>query len=170
MKYCHGKWYYEATHYPGGSNYHLIGFLMNLGGIYFYPRTNPATPCYFMDKNFSHNNAETEDIPFSANDEHTVGVGIDVDDHKFYVFYNNNFAYYDFVKPGIMRNLTPCIWGAVTPLTDDYVSVNFGNKPFKYSISGFTQWSKMPSLITCKQTRIHSLGCIIIPILIIVKF
>ena len=31
LKSCHGRWYYEAAHIESDSNYHLIGFSMNLG-------------------------------------------------------------------------------------------------------------------------------------------
>ena len=88
-----------------------------------------------MDKKISRTNSDKESIPFSiVDDEHTVGVGIDVDEHKFYVFYNNSFAYYDLIKSEILTDLTPCMWGAVTSSANDYVSVNFGDAQFKYNI------------------------------------
>ena len=31
---CHGKWYFEGTHYSGNL-YHLFGFEMNYGYIHF---------------------------------------------------------------------------------------------------------------------------------------
>ena len=44
---CKGKWYYEATHYSGGSNYHLIGFYMGAMFVSFYPQSNPNKPAFF---------------------------------------------------------------------------------------------------------------------------
>ena len=153
LRKCHGKWYYEATHKAGGSNYHLIGFEMNIGDIYFYPYANIASPNFFMSSSISHTGSKFTKLPFSVDDRHTVGVGIDVDEHRFYVFYNNNYAYYDFIKTGKCNEMKARVWGSVDPSTDDYVSVNFGDKPFSYNISGFTPWSKNLERITCYQRR-----------------
>ena len=153
VKSCRGKWYYEGTHYAGGSNLHLFGFDTNLGYINFYPDKHINAPQFYMAQSFSHIGSSYSSIPFPVEDEHTVGVGIDVDEHRFYVFYNNNYAYYDFIMPGKCRNLNVRVVGAYTSDTNDNVSINFGDKPFKYKISGFTPWSKMPERITCYYRR-----------------
>ena len=36
---------------------------------------------------------------------------------------------------------------------NDYVSVNFGEKQFKYNTSGFASWSNMPKQISCKYQK-----------------
>ena len=47
VKHCHGKWYYEATHYSG-HNFNCIGFYMNEERIFLYP--NNSTTAYFQDR------------------------------------------------------------------------------------------------------------------------
>ena len=146
---CHGKWYFEATHYSGGSNWHLFGFEMNFGDIYFYPVGDRSNPAFYMPESLSQNNNTRTPLPFSVEDEHTIGVGIDIDEHRFYVFYKNNFAFYDFKMTSKCKRINARVWGANINLTDDNVSVNFGDEPFKYNISGFTPWSKTQARITC---------------------
>lgn len=128
VKSCHGKWYYEATHYSGGKNYHLFGFDLSFGRINFYPQGTPLNPYFYMHQVLSKSNTTNTRMPFSVDDEHTVGVGIDVDAQRFYVFYKNNYAYYDFLMPRKCTNLYVAIWGADLPYTDDNVSINFGAK------------------------------------------
>ena len=153
IKSCRGKWYYEATHYSGGSNYHLVGYSMDIGGIYFYPRASISQPKFYMSIPLSHTGTDATNIPFSVASEHTIGLGIDVDKHLFYVFYNNNYAYYDYIKTGECQDLRAVIWGANSELADDNVSVNFGDRPFLYDIPGFTPWAKMPKRLTCNCKR-----------------
>ena len=154
IKNCNGRWYYEATHYAGGTNYHLIGFSINQSYITFYPLGNPSLPNFYMHQSLSQTSNEFSRIPFSVEDEHTVGVGIDVDEHRFYVFYNNHFSYYDFVMTNKCQNLNTRIFGAYTSITNDEVSINFGDEPFKYNISGFTPWSKSPKRFSCQYKKI----------------
>ena len=143
LKACHGKWYYEATHYAGGSQLHLFGFKMNIGYISFYPYTNPSSPSFFISSSISNNGNNFASVPFSVSDEHTVGVGIDADEHKFYVFYKDNQFSYSYKSTGICQNLNIHVWGAKDQRANDYASVNFGVKPFSYNIAGFTAWSKI---------------------------
>ena len=148
---CKGKWYYEATHYSGGSNYHLIGFYMGAMFVSFYPQSNPNKPNFFDKNGFSR-------IPFPVSDEHTVGIGVDADAKIFYIFYNNSYAYHDFKSNVSCTLINPQIWGADIDITDDNVSANLGDTPFKYNIPGFTAWSKTPERPTfkCKNRNIRT--------------
>ena len=87
-----------------------------------------------MSASLSHMNYPFSDITFSIEDNHTFVIGIDVDEQRFYVYYNNNFAYYDYISTGRCQDLAAVVWGGNDPTTNDDVSVNFGDEPFKYKI------------------------------------
>ena len=61
-------------------------------------------------------------IPFPVADEHTVGVGIDFDNHIFYTYYNNCYASFDFGGKSECETLRAQVWGANDDRADDYVS------------------------------------------------
>ena len=67
------------------------------------------------------------------------------------------------------RDLNVYVWGANTPSANDDVSINYGDKPFKYNISGFTPWSKKQKQFTCYYKRKQVCGTVFILNLMVVE-
>ena len=65
----------------------------------FYPAGDRSKPIFYTTTSNIYNNNISSTIPFSVEDEHTVGIGIDVDERRFFVFYKNNYAYYEYIMP-----------------------------------------------------------------------
>ena len=151
VKNCKGKWYFEFKHFAGGTNYNCIGFALGIEHILFYP-WNTTIPYFAMSQKLNKGTTNTP-MPFKLEKEYTVGLGIDVAEHKFYVFYNNYFDYYDFNAIDDCNELNVKVWGSVSDQSDDYISLNFGDTPFKYDITAFTPWSKVIKKVTCNNIR-----------------
>ena len=85
-----GKYYYEFTH-KSGNNYHLVGFSTNEGSyIAFY--TDGLKGTVYFDRiisSSSHSPYTSLDLGTISND-HTIGVGIDVDNNYFIVKHKSN--------------------------------------------------------------------------------
>ena len=140
-----GRWYYEFTHYSGNQR-HLAGFQYDSGSVEFYPwGTLSNTHFYFAGSEINPN----AKIPFALQSVHTIGVGIDTHKNIFYVFYENNFAYYNFSVSKPIKSLNVILMGASIDKANDEISVNFGAFPFKYNISGFTPWEFYKNEKTC---------------------
>ena len=147
---CYGKWYFEGTHKPGGTGFHLFGFgYTNFQGVYFYPQGSKIPRVRFT-KQFSPYDGDGDLIPmsFEVGDDHTVGLGIDYDNEMFTVYYNDNYYVHHFKKPEKCGRIFVIIRGASIEMSDD-VSVNFGSSPFKYNITSFTPWQENIGKIYC---------------------
>ena len=144
-----GRWYFEGTHYQSPTQLHLFGFnARNNRGLYFYFFDVPRVYDMYTleDGTFS---ARTPSLPFSIEEEHTIGVGIDTFVGQFFVFYENSYYTYSFDPEDFRHNLRVRIWGAWDDRTDTKISVNLGDLPFKYNMSTFTPWSKNQYFLSC---------------------
>ena len=155
-----GKWYFECTHYDGGSNLHLFGFKLDDNLIQFYPesRVNEVNIYTFIA-------ASRQDrtlLPFLIDGQNTIGIGIDLERRRFYVFYNNNYFSIEYINVKF-RRLDVVVRGSVYESTNDYISINLGDSPFTYNITGFTPFNEIYRKFTCpiKHNTINSL-CFII--------
>ena len=165
-----GKWYFEATHYESPTQYHLFGFAAPNGrGLFFY--YFPNKPVIYDQYRLSNGSwvAISPSLPFSIENEHTIGIGIDTFVGQFYVFYDKYYSTYSFNPNDFRQNLRVRIWGAWDSKVNTKVSVNFGSySHFKYNISTFIPWSKNPHYLSCHSIH-FSFKAIIVSIFMFVN-
>ena len=149
-----GKWYFEATHYSG-TNYHLFGFKGSSGALYFYPlaysgytNQNQYPNVYFVGDTVV-DEKYFEVLNISTGTEHTIGIGIDIEKRKFYVFYKNQFRVVDIINSAKIKDYSAIVYGANDETTNEVVSVNFGDYPFEHSLPGFIPWAHNQPKVSC---------------------
>ena len=125
-----GRWYYESTHISG-NQWHLIWFVTNTGGIYFYPIGEISSPRIFIEGSFV-NSSVFGYVPFSITPVHTIGVGIDIEKHRFHVFYNHNFFSIVFHSQKSFEGFNARVWGAGSDDANETINVNFGDFSLQY--------------------------------------
>ena len=136
------SWYYEATCYSG-NGFAIFGFKTDDGNVDFYPFGGKN--CVLLQdglKTVISDVQQTIDTPFHVTIPYTVGVSIDTINNRFTVFYNNTFFTAEFNQSAKIKNLNAYIWGANVFQTNEEVSVNFGEYPFKYTVSDLISWQK----------------------------
>ena len=145
------SWYYEATCYSG-NEYALFGFITDDGNIDFYPFG--GSNCVLLQNGLKTEYSNTQQIiytPYKVTIPYTIGVGIDTIHNTFTVFYNDAFFTVEFNQSAKIMNINAYIWGANYYMTDEEVSVNFGEYPFKYSVSDLIPWKKHKIIQTCSS-------------------
>ena len=166
-----GSWYFECSHF-NGSNTHLCGFSNSCGIVIFYPERSIDQPQVYVEGCLSSNGSIIRTVlPFSIDDKHTVGVGIDIDNHSLTVFYNENFFTYSYQKVSKSYSYDILVGGGNIPRTEDYMSVNLGALPFTYHIGGFKSWESGKESF-CTQAKIknnHNFQIITLLIILINK-
>lgn len=144
--------YYEFTHY-NGSNLHLIGFAIGNKALYLYPQGDFR---YFYWKGFVtlDNKKEIENlIPIKE----TVGIGYSTLAKTFYAVFRNNISKLYFDEADENDEVIPHFLEGNVNNSQDYISINFGQKPFLYSIPGFRSYCyiathlKVHSKCICKS-------------------
>ena len=108
-------------------------------------------------------------MPFTIEDNHTVGVGIDFENEMFFVFNNNNYYEHKFKRPNKCERIYATIRGADSDSCNEYVSVNFGNTPFKYNITAFTPWEENIIKISCYISYNNQINTIPLIFILIIK-
>ena len=135
-------WYYEGTCYSG-NGYGLFGFTTNIGRVAFYPYNDIKKPLIVLQGDIRTNTIQEQQtitVPFPIEFPYTVGIGINPKDFTFTVFYKDHFYTVDINKEKDITSISPYIWGSISELTDETVSINFGYFPFTYSVYGLNPW------------------------------
>ena len=144
-----GRYYYEITHISG-DNWHSTGFITNNNNQITVFKKSAAI--YYDPILSSNNYVSYEDLKISdAGTKYTFGIGIDIDAKQFLFRSNKDFRI-------IEMNFTQKIkyWQAYfqesTPgslIVKDNISINFGEKEFKYKVPlSFTPMNRV-NRISC---------------------
>ena len=148
-----GRWYFEATLHHGSGGF-LVGFNTNIGYLDFYPYFNNSSPTLYFENFFSTTSSSIQRIrlPFSVVEPYTIGVGIDLDNNIFSIYYQHYTYSYHINSSHQIRTLNAEVWGAHDDRTHEYVSVNYGENKFEYLVPGILAWKLNFRPITCKQS------------------
>ena len=139
-----GKWYYEGTFEEGYGQF-LVGFKTQHGAIQFYPKSKSIW--LNSDFNGSRHN-EPLNITYPSNTKYVFGIGIDIDSNIFYIVYNNIVQTFHYVQQKYDSKYNMVLRGALVDKNiNDKVSLNFGDKPFTYSLSKVLRAWNQPELI-----------------------
>lgn len=141
-----GKWYFEVEHISGEGPYYLIGFYNNRWMA--QAQLSPDYKNIIWINDLVKDTAKRIETNCKTSTNPTIGVGIDLDEQMFYVFYSNN--YYTTKDFTIKKNeKVNIVIREDKTATFDTVKVNFGYEPFKYNISAFRPWAFQLPQITC---------------------
>jgi hypothetical protein len=145
-------WYYEFTIY-GGDYAFFIGFTTNAGSLGFYPESNKNFPRFWCSGSFCYNDNQRILLNHSIDDNQTFGIGIDLK-KRLFSFYDDNYTFsYKFPVLSLNDFNMYALGGRPNDLnTTDTVSINFGNKEFKFNVPGSVPWNECPSKTQCRES------------------
>ena len=150
-----GKWYYEATHFSGNLyNYWGFKHVSSANQTVFFPFASLSHPTFYSSGIFKYGDTYSHDAGFSIENQHTVGVGIDIDAKTFSIFYNDIIKTFDIpdYKEGTTFGIDFGV-ASTTNIVNEVMSVNFGAAPFVYKHDGYKAWSEPLSFSKCIQKR-----------------
>ena len=152
-----GRYYYETTHISG-DNWHASGFITDSGPyIDVFPRSAKSATIYYGAFLSSNNYVAYQDLKISdIGTKYTFGIGIDIDAKQFLFRSNNDFRV-------IEMNFTQKVkywqafFGECTPgslIVKDNISINFGEKEFKYKVPlSFTPMNRINRISCLHRNR-----------------
>ena len=147
-----GRWYFEFTHFSG-TGHHICGFNFDVNSEFSFSGNGNNAKIYFLrnTKN-DYTSGETKDIPFSISSEHTLGISIDVEQKLFTIYYNSLTFSVHYTLTLSVSKLNVHFREITSSGCEDRISVNLGDHKFVSGVPyGYTAWSKIPIILTCKH-------------------
>jgi hypothetical protein len=127
-----GKYYFETT-IETASNTTMTGFAVNTGLTNSYPGSL-STDWTYHSSGFLYNNGSTTSTTAATSAGDVIGNAIDMDTGKIWFSVNGNFVGGGVPSTGTNASFSS-VTGTITPVFRPYastISVNFGQKPFKF--------------------------------------
>lgn len=129
-----GKYYFECTHI-NGSLYNLIGFASNGSSSYIALHTagSLSASIYYCGDVSTADYSRYQKIGWTLpNNKYTVGLGIDADNGQFMIFQEHDAKIITINKNSNIISWNIILVESTGASFQDYVSVNFGQKAFKF--------------------------------------
>lgn len=149
---ANGRWYYEFTH-ESGTNFHLVGYILNAARIFIYPQgCASCLKLTYWDTNVKESINCYDDIGFAnVNSKHTIGLSFDTYSRVFTVFYETQMRRFTILTSEKDTRVYPYFYeGSGSDNFRDTISLNFGENPFKYEVPfGFLPWNQNFGIISC---------------------
>ena len=176
-----GKWYYELSHIDGDRHVNFGFSYENKIPSSFIIGANKDFSKYFYVYNyssiqffFSSNTAIVNEtfVPNLGFNEHgfTVGVAYDTFSNIFSVYHNNSFEHFN-IRCDNKKRVGPLFIEGTggSTIFHDQISVNFGQKPFKYGLPlGYQPWNTIWKSSTCESKHFTHFSCLFSLIFLIV--
>ena len=153
---ANGRWYYEFTH-VSGTNYHLVGFKLDSARFYVYPQG--CTSCLklaYWSTDVQEDIACYGDIGFTdVVVDHTIGLSFDTFSRIFTIYYESQIRRFTILTSEKDTRASPdFVEASGSDNFCDTISLNFGEKPFKYNIPfGFLPWNQKFHFPSCNYKR-----------------
>lgn len=143
-----GKYYYEFTH-KSGDNYHLVGFSTNEGSYIAFFASKLKGVVYYSRSITSSSHAPYASLELgSISNDHTIGVGIDVDNNCFIVKHKSVEKKVIMNKNDLIKSWDIFLVEGTEKTFTDIISINFGEKKFQNNPPlGFHPWCRLKTIV-----------------------